>query len=71
MKNYPFISISASSLASIWYIGKFVSVGAWYFTATLILCSLMSLFTIIVTLPSELPMHYAKFHWCIPRLVTL
>ena len=24
-----------------------------------------------VTLPSELPMHQAKFHWCIPGLVTL
>ena len=47
------------------------SVGAWCFTATPTLCSFMSLLTTVVTLPSELPMHHTKFHWCIPGLVTL
>ena len=46
-------------------------VGACCFTTTSTLQSLMSLFTTVVTLPSKLPVHHTKFHWCIPRLVTL
>ena len=45
------------------------SVGAWCFTTTVALCCFVSLFTTVVKLPSELPVHNAKLHWCIPRLV--
>ena len=46
-------------------------VGAWCFTTTLILHSFMPMPTTIIALPSELPVRHAKFHWCIPGLITL
>ena len=50
---------------------RHVSVGAWYFTATPILCCLMPMLTTVVALPSELPVQYAKFHWCIIGLIVV
>ena len=67
-----FLFIFLLSILSWWHLlVRQVSVGAWCFTTTQTLCSLVSLLATVMALPTELPVRHTKFHWCIARPILL